>query len=246
MSRKQDDDVLDALELMGGYATFPQLNRAIDFSLWKTKTPEASVRRIVQKNPEFFKIQPGLWGLTSAKREILRRLGATETDIHGQQNSQYTHYYFQGLVSQIGIMKRFTTFIPPQDKNKPFLEKSLADVATTTVIPKFTFESIVQRAKTIDTIWFNERMLPDSFFEVEHSTDIKNSLLKYYELQDFAAGMIIVADSSRRNLFTSIISQSIFKPIQARVKFYSYDNVVRWYENLAELHSAEKDIGPRR
>ena len=49
----------------------------------------------------------------------------------------------------------------------------------------FSYSEIVNRAKTIDVIWFNERKLLSSVFEVEHSTDIQNSLLKFNDLQDF-------------------------------------------------------------
>ena len=56
---KQKYYVIDAMRANGGYATLQQLNMLVDFSTWKTKTPEASIRRIVQENDEFFRIQPG-------------------------------------------------------------------------------------------------------------------------------------------------------------------------------------------
>jgi len=43
----QTQQVIEAIRNLGGYATFGKLNRAIDFSTWETKTPEASVRRII-------------------------------------------------------------------------------------------------------------------------------------------------------------------------------------------------------
>ena len=42
----------------------------------------------------------------------------------------------------------------------------------------------------MDVIWFNERKMPYRFYEVEHSTNISNSLDKFYELQDFRADFI--------------------------------------------------------
>ncbi len=56
----------------GGYATLRQLNEIIDFSSRKTKTPEASVRRIVQDSKHIFKIQPGLWALEESRDAILK------------------------------------------------------------------------------------------------------------------------------------------------------------------------------
>ena len=57
----QEQQVLDALRSQGGYATLRRLNEIVDFSNWGTRTPEASVRRIVQKSNAIFRIRPGLW-----------------------------------------------------------------------------------------------------------------------------------------------------------------------------------------
>lgn len=35
-----------------------RLNEIVDYSAWKTKTPEATIRRIVQVSKQFFRIQP--------------------------------------------------------------------------------------------------------------------------------------------------------------------------------------------
>ena len=69
----QKNDVIVAMEKSGGYATFQQLNRIVDVSKWRTKTPEASIRRIVQVHDDFFKIKPGLWALTQYKDEVLNK-----------------------------------------------------------------------------------------------------------------------------------------------------------------------------
>ena len=59
-------------------------------------------------------------------------------------------------------------------------------------------------------------MMPHSFFEVEHSTDIQNSLLKFADLQDFYSRMIIVADKRRENDFNGKLNYSSFKEIKNR------------------------------
>jgi short-subunit dehydrogenase involved in D-alanine esterification of teichoic acids len=43
--------------------------------------------------------------------------------------------------------------------------------------------------------------MPKSLFEVEHSTDFQNSLIKFSDLQDFYTRMIIVADDNRKREF---------------------------------------------
>ncbi|MDR1033205.1 MAG: hypothetical protein LBL41_00280 [Bifidobacteriaceae bacterium] len=237
---KQRDDVIEALEKLGGYATFGKLNQTIDFTKWITKTPEASVRRIVQDSTEIFRIRKGLWGLESKKREIMAKLGLDNLDESSSEKKSvdFTHSYFQGLLTEIGKMQGLKTYVPAQDKNKLFLETKLGEIADTTTILPFTYEKITNKARTVDAIWFNkDRDLPNAFFEVEHSTDIKNALSKFYELQDFRAKMIIVADVHRKPQFDKIMTDSLWRSIRNIVTFQSYDKVVDLHKKTIDLYS---------
>lgn len=49
-NNSQSYQVIEAMRKEGGFATLRRLNEVVDFSTWKTKTPEASVRRIVQES----------------------------------------------------------------------------------------------------------------------------------------------------------------------------------------------------
>lgn len=204
-----------------------QLYYATDISSWKTKTPFASIRRILQTNPEFFKIQPGLWGLSDYKKEILEKFSIKNNRI--SDNNEFTHTYYQGIIAEIGNSRNFKTFVPAQDKNRLFANRKLSEVATTDKCD-FTYPEIVRFAKTVDVIWFNERNLPNSFFEVEHSTDFKNSINKFYELQDFRAKFWIAGKKERRRQFEDVINASIYYPIKKLVSFVDYENLVRQYE----------------
>ncbi len=168
----QVNDIIEAMRNNNGYATLAYLNQNVDTSNWKTKTPFASIRCYLQRREEFFKIQSGLWALTEYRDKVLERFKIKNND----QNSKYTfeHSYYQGLIAEIGNMKKLKTYIPPQDKNKLFMEKKLSEIVSTTDIPRFTYDQITRRASTIDIIWFNERGLPNRFYEVEHSTNIIN------------------------------------------------------------------------
>lgn len=79
---------------------------------------------------------------------------------------------------------------------------------------------------------FNDRHMPHSFFEVEHSTDIQNSLLKFNDLQDFAARMVIVADEKRHHEYISKLGYAAFRQLanEKRVSFLSYDSLEKQYE----------------
>ena len=217
----------------GGYATFQQLNQLVDFNTWGTKTPFASIRRIVQTNDEFFKVQPGLWALKKYENDVLKKFRITEKNENSIE--EFTHSYYQGIIVEIGNLRQHKTYVPPQDKNKMFLETKLSKITTIDKIYDFTYPEILRKAKTVDTIWFNERNMPCAFYEVEHSTDIKNSLNKFYELQDFRAKFYIVAAKERKCQFEEIILSSIYKPIKDLVEFVNYDALISQYEHEHNL-----------
>ena len=219
----------------GGYATLRRLNEVVDFSTWATKTPEATVRRIVQDSEEIFRIQPGLWALEEMRNEVLKLFELKVGDKHSEE--LFTHGYYQGLLVEIGKYKKQLTYIPAQDKSRKFMGKQLlSELSDTTTLPDFTYDNLKKKARTIDVIWFNERKMPSAFYEVEHTTDIKNSLSKFYELQDFHAGFYIVADKHRKEEFDDKLNVSMFQSIAKRVRFLEYQRVVGMFENLKQIN----------
>ncbi len=230
----QKEQVIEALAANGGYATFSELNRLVDTSDWRSKTPGASIRRIVQQDAKmFYRIMPGQWGLVSMRRRIEAN-GATE------RSTEYTHSYYQGQLVEIGNIDKFETYVPPQDKNRMFSHRKLGDVASLQTIYEFASEKLLRRARTVDAIWFNCRHMPHSFFEVEHTTSIQNSLDKFFELQDFAARFVIVSQNSNKARFDDLMSWSRYREINGRVQFYSYEKLEQLYS--AKLISAANAI----
>ena len=229
----QEQQVIEVLRKAGGYATLRRLNELVDFSTWATKTPEASVRRIVQDSPEIFKIQPGLWALEEMRDAVLRKFELKPGNKKSEES--FTHGYYQDLLVEIGKYRHQTTYVPAQDQNRLFIDRKLGEITDTTELPDFTYDDLKRKARTIDVIWFNERQMPSDFYEVEHTTDIKNSLSKFYELQDFNAGFYIVADASRKKEFEDKLHVSMFAPIEKRVKFLNYKQVVDLYEGLKKV-----------
>jgi hypothetical protein len=232
----QEQQVIDVLRKAGGYATLRRLNELMDFSTWATKTPEASVRRIVQDSSKIFRIQPGLWALEEMREDVLRKFELKP----GNKKSEeiFTHGYYQGLLVEIGKYRHQLTYVPAQDQNRLFIDKKLGAITDTLELPDFTYDALKRRARTIDVIWFNERQMPSVFYEVEHTTDIRNSLSKFYELQDFNAGFFIVADVSRMKEYEDKLHVSMFKAIEDRVKFLDYTRVVSMYEGLKKVEGA--------
>ena len=134
------------------------------------------------------------------------------------------------------------TFIPHQDSNRQFYDgRRLSDLSTLDEHPPYSYPHMVKRSSTIDTIWFNGRNMPHSFFEVEHSTDIQNSLLKFNDLQDFYVRMAIVADIKRKPEFEDKMRFHAFDDLRLnrRVSFLSYDALIKQYEMELEKQSLD-------
>lgn len=216
----------------GGYATLKHLYEnapQIEGSEWGTKTPNASIRRIVQRRDRFFKIQPGLWALERYRDDLPEHV--YDESASEEKQEEYSHWYFQGLLTEVGNARRADTWVPSQDQNRDFLDKTLGEVRSLESIPEFGYDEMVQRASTVDVVWFNQRRMPNSLIEVEFSTDFQNSLHKFVDLQDYYANFVIAADSSRKSQFEKRLDQTGFDPVRDRVEFFSF-------EEVSDLHAA--------
>jgi hypothetical protein len=238
---KQYEAVITVMEENGGYATLGYLYQnvlKVKGVEWKTKTPFASMRRIVQDERFFFKIRPGLWALKSWRQRLPDEMQPAKKRAPAAE--VFTHSYYQGLVVQIGNLKRLETFVPPQDKNRTFLGKQkLGEIATLSKIHPFTYPETVRRANMIDVVWFNERKMPASIFEIEHSTNMRDALVKFVEMRDFRTDMCIVADAARRRQFAETVSFGAFTAIRKYVRFMSYTEVSDYHSNISRLTALE-------
>lgn len=140
------------------------------------------------------------------------------------------HSFYQGLLAEIGNLRGLPTFIPNQDKNKLCVSKPLGELRSLEELPSFPHESLVRRLSTIDVSWFNDRLMPHSLFEVEHSSDIQSSLLEFHDLRDFHARMVIVAHPTRKREFDEKRALDALREIRDRVAFYDYAALARDYE----------------
>ncbi|MDZ7624967.1 MAG: hypothetical protein U5J96_11085 [Ignavibacteriaceae bacterium] len=191
----------------GGYATLGFLYHNVDVSGWGTKTPLGTINRIVQDKRFFFRIKPGLWALKNMRDIVLRKFSIQEGK---EKKEEFNHSYYQGLLVEVGNIRGFQTYIPNQNRKRIFLNESFGEISTLKTIYNFSYDDFIRRARMVDVIWFNDRKMPSSFFEVEHSTDINNSLIKFSQLKDFYSGLCIVADIYRKREFEGKVSANVF------------------------------------
>lgn len=243
---RQYEAVIKVMEGNGGFATLSYLYEntlKVPEVIWKTQTPFATIRRIVQDNRFFFKIKPGLWALKTYRNKLPKEiLSLIEEDKEIEKERKFTHSYYQGLIVEIGNIKGFKTYVPLQDKNKKFLSKPLKELVSLDNIFKFTYEDVIQKVQSIDVFWFNERRFPAYVFEIEHSTDFRNALLKLLELQDFNIQMYITSYKERKREFLSKMDFSGFEPIKGKIHFMTYEDVSQWHAKSYELKLTESKI----
>lgn len=227
--------VFSALEQLGGIATLSQLNHALlspdgDGVNWKTKTPEATIRRIVrQKTDHFYSVRPGLYCLRELATKFEKEYTLPQQDDIPSKVEDRNHWYYQGLMVEIGKAQGYKTYVPPQDKNRIFVNQTLGDVCDIMDLPNFGYSCLMSKAKTVDVIWFNRRNMPEKMFEIEVSTDMLNSLTKFNELRDFYTALKIVAPSWRENYFAGRIKMDTFYEIRGRVKFLGFEELEKNY-----------------
>ena len=196
----------------------------------------------MQLTKGIYKIKPGLYGLEKYRKQIEDKGILVETEKNKDSDAvrTFNHTYYQGILLIIGKYRDMRTFIPNQDKNKRFYDgQRLQELSTLDELPPYSYPQTIKRSSTIDTIWFNKRDMPHSFFEIEHSTDIQNSLLKFNDLQDFYVRMAIVADIKRKPEFEAKMSFHAFDDLRLnkRVSFLSYDALIKQYEMEVERQS---------
>jgi hypothetical protein len=241
MSKTQAEAVIEFMSQNGGFATLLQLYDGVTKATnvqWKTKTPDASIRRIVQDKKRFLKIKPGLYALNDYKNKLPEHIRDLIRENIKSDKTPSLHYYYQGILVEMGNLIGHATYIPPQDKNKNYINSTLGQITSIKTLPKFTYEGILNRISTLDVMWFHapidnsNNYFPTDVFEVEHTTDFKNSLGKFYDLKQFSTKMYMVAPSYKRKKFEEIINLEIYKEINKRVHFWEYEKLETAYQQF--------------
>ena len=234
----QAAQVVSAIGELGGIATLTQLNRHLltpggAATNWGTKTPEATIRRIVRNTPaRIHVLKPGLYCLQELATRFEKDYSLPQQGEGPPEVVERNHWYYQGLLLEIGNERGYKTYLPAQDRNRNFVSRTLGDVCSTTTLPEFGYQDFIHRARTVDVIWFNRRGMPAELFEVEFSTDMLNSLSKFHELRDFYAQFTIVAPPHRQSHFSDRIRMDTFHEIRRRVTFMGTDKIDKRYSGI--------------
>lgn len=119
----QAQAVIETIDKLGGVATLNQINQhvfEVEDCVWKTKTPFASVRRIVQQTKGIYKIKPGLYALETHRKQLERDgiTVQTEKNKNSEEVKSFNHSYYQGLLLEIGRMRHWTPSCPIRTRTR--------------------------------------------------------------------------------------------------------------------------------
>lgn len=240
--------VVEAMERNGGYSTLGRLYieaLKVGDVKWKTKTPFASIRRIVQTSDPFFKVKPGLWALKDWRDRLPGDVAALIGTSLGRSGAELpaVHSYYQGLAAEVGTLRGFQSYVPAQDGGKSCAGRKLKEVASTTKMPPFTYERVLRSARMIDVVWFNTRGFPDTAVEVENSTDFRGAFEKFTELLDFRTTLMVVGPAARHGEFDRTIEKTAYEPVRQRVRFVDYETLADLHSKTAAAYRAERSAG---
>ena len=207
-----------------------------DKSEVKGGTPDATIRRTVQMDPRFIKIGLATYALRRHQEEL-------SDDIYPkteEEKEKRAHTDIQGMLLHIGNHRPGVKYTYTDHKKKKFSQdgKELGSIATKKKIPEFTCPKILKAVRRIDVIWFNDRGFPFRAFEVEHTTDFNKVFQRFMELQDFRTEFRCVSTKERKSKFDEQKGRPLFKPIERRVEFWTYDQI----EDLYEMRVLNEDI----
>ncbi len=141
---KQHEAVIKVMESKGGYTTLGSLYQEvlkIKGCEWKTKTPFASIRRIVQDKKLFFKIRPGLWALLAYKEKLPPEILSAK-NLPKSAQEEYNHTYYQGQF----IPDAYKVYISSLERIGKFKDgENRIDI----LIVKLQKETSIERARTM-------------------------------------------------------------------------------------------------
>lgn len=154
--------------------------------------------------------------------------------------SNLTHNDVQGILTELGNLLGYKTYVA--DPSRPYKGKRLKDWATLDEIPPFTYPDTLTVARNVDVIWFGADFpsYPVSCFEVEHTTNVTEGLLRLYQLKGLGPKFFVIARSDLKRRFDSQVARSPFNEIKDRYIFRSYEQLVTLFDVAKRYHNFKK------
>ena len=151
-----------------------------------------------------------------------------------------SHTDAQGILIELGNLLGYETYVA--DPSKEYRGTTLGDIIRLRAIPGFTYRDTLEIVKKIDVIWFKGEY-PVSCFEVEHTTNVRDGLLRLYQISPLKGiNFFIIAPSDVYSKFEKEVSRRPFKEIKERYNFKSYEALAEFFKVARIYHKMKDDF----
>jgi hypothetical protein len=156
--------------------------------------------------------------------------------------SSYSHSQIQTLLAGIGHSKDFDVYVPENDSSK--LDWTLTEEFRLRSEMPSGFAQVAHVLSEIDVMWVRRGGNQiEGLFEVEHSTPIYSSLLRFNDIlltDTKISRFSIVSNDARRALFLRQLSRPTFRKsgLSEVTSFLEYVNVLEWHSRIRKEKAA--------
>jgi hypothetical protein len=150
------------------------------------------------------------------------------------------HWDAIAMLAQVGKLLGYDVYVADPARESKMLGVKLGELADLQQVPRFTLDRYLETISYVDVIWFQEEF-PAYCFEVEHSTNVTQGLLRLYQIRRFTdACFFIVAPAKVGRRFESEVRKDPFHQIKDRYTFKSYGDLSAFYQSAKDYHSKKE------
>ena len=224
--------VADTLHELGDEASLKDITTKLAKNPHRpdTATWPATIRRVVRQYNIFepVKTASGLAGCRLVQLPIQTVPLSSKEDPHGEQ---------QGMLLELGRLCGYETYTNATDKTiRRFCGKPLAGFATIRNDTDDLLALPLKKMRETDVMWMaedSEGLYPQYAFEIEHTTKVKNGLLRLLKIPErFRTQLFVIGPGEEEaGLFERYLQDSPFRQHAHRFHFFSYSDVADFYQS---------------
>lgn len=142
------------------------------------------------------------------------------------------HSFMEGICIDVGNFLNMKTYTA--DPSALYNKLALAEIATLPTIPEFTYPEIIDIAKRIDVLWFNEKgyQFPKRAIEVVDSIGtLEPSLKRSLQLKEFDLSFYILCKKEHVKKVHKELSYEPYVRLKDRYKVRDYESILELYNN---------------
>lgn len=236
--------VADALHELGDEASLKDITAKLAKNPFRpdTATWPATIRRVVRQYKIFepIKIANGLAGYRLVQLPSQTDPLSSKGDPHGEQ---------QGMLLELGRLCGYETYTNATDKTiRRFHGKPLARFATIRNDTDDLLALPLKKMRETDVMWMaedSEGLYPQYAFEIEHTTKVKNGLLRLLKIPErFHTQLFVIGPGKEEaDLFERYLQDSPFRQHAHRFHFFRYSDVTDFYQSKTAFDRIVKQWG---